>query len=45
MIAGAHEDPLEVNLLKRLGFAAFLFFLLKGLAWLLVPLAWYSLSR
>jgi hypothetical protein len=28
--------------LKRLGTAAFLFFLLKGLAWLLLPLALYS---
>jgi hypothetical protein len=28
--------------IKRLGLAGFLFFLLKGLAWLLVPLALYS---
>jgi hypothetical protein len=31
--------------LKRLGMVGFLFFLLKGLAWLLVPLALYSWSR
>lgn len=30
---------------KRLGVAAFIFFLLKGLAWLLVPLALYSWQR
>jgi hypothetical protein len=34
-----------VILIKRLGLAAFLFFLLKGLAWLLVPLALYSLAE
>ena len=28
--------------LKRLGAIGFLFFLLKGLAWLLLPLAWYA---
>jgi hypothetical protein len=27
--------------LKRLGIASFLFFLLKGLAWLLLPALWY----
>jgi hypothetical protein len=31
--------------LKRVGLAGFLFFLLKGLAWLLLPLALYSWSR
>jgi hypothetical protein len=31
--------------LKRLGLVGFLFFLLKGLAWLLVPLALYSWSQ
>lgn len=31
---------------KRLGVAGFLFFLIKGLLWLLVPglIAWFSLS-
>jgi hypothetical protein len=32
-------------ILKRLGVLGFLFFLLKGLAWLLVPLALYSWWR
>ena len=37
--------PVNGHLLKRLGLLGFLFFLLKGLAWLLVPLALYSWSR
>jgi hypothetical protein len=35
----------NTEVLKRLGLAGFLFFLLKGLAWLLLPLALYSWSR
>ena len=47
MRSGLHSaaEPVNTVLLKRLGVLGFLFFLLKGLAWLLVPLALYSWSR
>lgn len=35
----------NAELLKRFGLVGFLFFLLKGLAWLLVPLAIYAWGR
>lgn len=39
-IGGMNRDTL-----RRLGLVGFLFFLLKGLAWLLLPLVFYSWWR
>lgn len=42
-----HQEPGSRRWLKRLGVAGFMFFLVKGLLWLLVPagiVLWRSLS-
>jgi len=36
-IESAQDSPKTAKWGKRLGFAAFMFFLIKGLAWLIVP--------
>jgi hypothetical protein len=42
---GGTPGNMNAEKLKRLGMVGFLFFLIKGLAWLLLPLALYSWSR
>ena len=39
--ASTHGAPAAGNWMKRMGFAAFLFFAVKGLLWLAAPLVFY----